>query len=68
VLFDIIDFHGGEVSAAWEDTRFAIRHFADIDRLVIVGDKEWQHGMAIFCKPFTKAQVRYFDLAKEAEA
>jgi SpoIIAA-like len=68
VLFDMTDFHGWEVSAAWEDTKFAIRHFADIDRLAMVGDKEWQHGMAIFCKPFTKAQVRYFDRAKATEA
>jgi hypothetical protein len=68
VLLDMIDFHGWELSAAWEDTRFAIQHFADIDRLAVVGDKEWQHGMAIFARPFTKAQVRYFDHAKAAEA
>jgi hypothetical protein len=27
-----------------------------------------QHGMAAFAKPFTKAQVRYFDRANAAEA
>jgi len=68
VLFDMTAFHGWEVSAAWEDTKFAIQNFADIDRLVMVGDKAWQHGMAIFCKSFTQAQVRYFDHAKAAEA
>lgn len=68
VLFDMIGFHGWEVSAAWEDTKFAIQHFSDIDRLAMVGDREWQHGMAIFCKPFTRAQVRYFDHAKVTEA
>lgn len=68
VLFDMNDFHGWELSAAWEDTKFGVQHFADIDRLAVVGDTEWQHGMAIFCKPFTKARVRYFDHAKTAEA
>lgn len=68
VLFDMTDFHGWELSAAWEDTKFAIQHFADIDRLALIGDQGWQHGMAMFCKPFTKAQVRYFDHAKAAEA
>lgn len=68
VLFDMTDFHGWELSAAWEDTKFAIQHFADIDRLAMIGDQGWQHGMAMFCKPFTKAQVRYFDHAKAAEA
>lgn len=68
VLFDMTDFHGWELGAAWEDSKFAIQHFADIERLAMVGDMGWQNGMAIFCKPFTKAQVRYFDHAKEAEA
>lgn len=68
VLFDMTDFHGWAVGAAWEDTKFAIRHFADIERLALVGDKEWQQRMAIFCKPFTRAQVRYFNRAKAAEA
>ncbi len=68
LLFDMTDFHGWEASAAWEDFKFGIEHFADIERLAMLGDKEWQHGMAIFCKPFTKAQVRYFDHAKAAEA
>ena len=68
ILFDMTDFHGWEASAAWEDTKFGIKHFADIERIAMVGEKQWQHGMAMFCKPFTKAQVRYFDRVKAAEA
>jgi len=68
LLFDMSDFHGWELSAAWEDFKFGIEHFADIERLAMVGDKKWQQGMAIFCKPFTKAAVRYFDHADAAEA
>ena len=55
------DFHGWTVSAMWEDTKFGARHFRDIERLAMVGETEWQHGMAIFCKPFTTATVRYFE-------
>ncbi|MBU0674469.1 MAG: STAS/SEC14 domain-containing protein [Proteobacteria bacterium] len=61
VLFDMTGFHGWEASAAWEDFKFGVAHFADIERLAMVGEKQWQHGMAIFSKPFTKAAVRYFD-------
>ena len=68
VLFDMTDFHGWDASAAWEDTKFGIKHFADIERLAMVGEKKWQHGMAIFCKPFTTAIVRYFEHADAAEA
>lgn len=68
LLFDMTDFHGWEVSAAWEDFKFGVEHFSDIERLAMVGEKRWQHGMATFCKPFTKAAVRYFDHADAAEA
>jgi hypothetical protein len=30
VLFDMTGFHGWEAGALWEDTKFAIKHFADI--------------------------------------
>ncbi|MDD3816324.1 MAG: STAS/SEC14 domain-containing protein [Desulfocapsaceae bacterium] len=68
LLFDMVGFHGWEASAAWEDLKFGIAHFADIERIAMVGEKSWQHGMAIFCKPFTKAAVRYFEQADAGEA
>jgi hypothetical protein len=68
VLFDMSNFRGWDAGAAWEDIKFDIKHFADIERLAMVGDKKWQHGMATFFKPFTKATTRYFDHADVAEA
>jgi len=68
VLFDMIGFRGWEAGALWEDVKFDVKHFADIDRLAMVGDKKWEHGMAAFCKPFTTAAVRYFDHTEYPEA
>jgi hypothetical protein len=68
VLFDMTGFHGWEAGALWEDTKFAVKHFADIERLAMVGETTWQRGMAAFCKPFTKAAIRYFEHADVAEA
>jgi len=68
LLFDMTDFHGWEASALWEDTKFAINHFADIEKLAMVGEERWQHGMATFCKPFTTATIRYFDHSETDEA
>ncbi|MBX0328443.1 STAS/SEC14 domain-containing protein [Oscillochloris sp. ZM17-4] len=68
ILFDMADFHGWDASAAWEDLKFDMRHFADIERIAMVGDKKWEHGMATFCKPFTRAALRYFDQTAAAEA
>lgn len=61
MLVGMHDFHGWTAGAAWEDTKFGARHFFDLERLAMVGETKWQHGMAIFCKPFTTAKVRYFE-------
>ena len=68
ILMTMHDFHGWELAAAWEDTKFGMRHFRDIERLAMVGETKWQHGMAVFCKPFTMAKIRYFDADAAAEA
>lgn len=68
LLFVMTDFHGWDAGALWADIKFATKHFSDIDRLAMVGEKKWQAGMATFCKPFTKASVRYFDHADAVEA
>jgi hypothetical protein len=61
VLFNMTGFTGWDAGAAWEDIKFDMKHFADIERLAMVGDKKWQHGMAVVFKPFTRATTRYFD-------
>ena len=68
ILFDMTGLHGWEAGAMWEDIKLGIKHFDDIERLALVGEKRWQEGMAMFCKPFTKAAIRYFDHADAAEA
>ena len=68
VLFDMTDFHGWTAGAVWEDTKFAMHHFSDIEQIAMVGEKKWQEGMASFCKPFTKAIVKYFDNSAVSEA
>ena len=68
LLFDMTGFHGWDVGALWADIKFDVRHHADSERLAMVGEKKWERGMASFCKPFTKATIRYFDHAESAEA
>jgi phosphoketolase len=44
-LFELTGFHGWEAGALWDEIKLDIRHFADIERLAVVGDKKWEHGM-----------------------
>jgi SpoIIAA-like len=68
LLFEMHDFHGWKAGALWEDFKFDFKHFRDIGRLALVGEKKWQKGMATFCKPFTTAKVRYFDSSEMDDA
>ena len=68
VLFEMADFHGWEGAALWDDIKFDLKHFSDIERLAKVGDKKRERGMSLFCQPFTTAKIRYFDHAAIAEA
>lgn len=61
-------FHGWTLGAMWEDVKFDLHHFSHIERLALIGEKRWEAGMAVFCKPFTTAKVRYFDESKADEA
>ena len=61
-------FDGWDAGAAWEDLKFGVKHFDDIDRMGMVGQKKWPHALAIFFKPFTKAKARYFDETESAQA
>jgi len=62
------DVHGWTLGALWEDIKFDVKHFSNIERLAFVGDRKWEAGMAAFCKPFTRAVIRYFDESKYEEA
>ena len=68
VLFDMTDFHGWDMGALWEDIKFDVHHFNDIGRLAMIGESKWEEGMAAFCKPFTKAKVRFFHHTAADEA
>jgi hypothetical protein len=61
ILVDLRDFHGWSPSGLWEDIKFDVKHFNDVEKVALVGDKKWEKGMAVVCKPFTTAEVRFFD-------
>jgi hypothetical protein len=67
VLAQFHDFHGWDARALWDDIKFATTHCTKVRRIALVGDRAWEKWMAAVCKPFTMAQVRYFD-APELEA
>jgi hypothetical protein len=68
LLVILKEVKGFTPAAMWADTKFGIRHFDDVKRIAIVGDTTWQQVLTGFAKPFTRADVKYFDHSDLAAA
>jgi hypothetical protein len=64
ILAQFHDFHGWDLHALWDDIKFSTTHCTRIRKVAIVGDKTWEKWMAMVCKPFTLAKIKYFDVAE----
>src|SRR4051812_12432149 len=61
ILAEFHDFHGWDAKALWDDIKFSTTHCTKIERIALVGEKKWEEWMAKVCKPFTMAQIKYFN-------
>ena len=61
LLLELIDFKGLTPGALWEEAKFTFRHYSDIDRVAVVGDNRVEKIITELAKPFTGAEVRFFD-------
>lgn len=52
----------------WADGKFDIKHPGDFSKIAVVGEKKWHAWMADFMKPFTSAEVRYFEVSERSSA
>jgi hypothetical protein len=68
VLFEMVNLHGWDFAVMWDDIKFDVKHFSDIRRIAMVGDKKWEKTMSLFAQPFTTAKIRFFDVAAINEA
>lgn len=66
--FEMEDFNGWEIGALWQDFKFDVKHANDFERVAMVGDKSWQEWMSDLMKPFTSAEVRFFELRDQDKA
>ncbi len=68
LYWEMDDFHGWTVGGIWEDTTFDVQHAKDFSRVAMVGEKKWEEWMTKLMKPFTSAEVRYFDIEEREKA
>jgi hypothetical protein len=68
VLCTMRDLQGWSAGAAWEDLKFDVKHFHDIDRLAIIGHSSLARLVAPISRLFTAAELKYFDIAQAEQA
>jgi len=66
--FEMDNFTGWDLPGLWEDLKMDTAHAKDYEKIAMVGDKKWQEWIAQFMKPFTNADIRYFDLKDKETA
>ena len=63
-LVEMIDLHGLEPRALWDEIKFDVRHAGQIERCAVVGDRAWEAWMTCLSRPiFFNAEIRFFDVA-----
>jgi hypothetical protein len=68
LIGEFVDFEGWDMHAVWDDTKFAMKHYADIEKVALMGYKRWEKCMAAICIRFTAAEVKYFELGDKQAA
>ena len=68
ILFNMHDFHGWNVAAAWEDLKFSWRHFNDIDRIAVISEENQESERSTFCAPCSSYKTKFFDRLNESAA
>lgn len=48
-------------AALWEDLKFDVSHYSDVGRVALVSSDESKEWLATIAKPFTRADVRFFE-------
>ena len=48
--------------------KFGVKHYDDLERIALFGERKWEEWMAMICEPFTRASVRYFESSEIEKA
>lgn len=66
--FEMQDFEGWNINGFWEDLKIDAAHEKEYEKIAIVGKEQWHDWVARFMKPFTNAEIKYFDIKKKSNA
>ena len=62
------NFEGWNRKGLWKDFKMDVAHERDYERIAVVGEKKWQEWARQFMKPFTNANIKYFEISQKEDA
>ncbi len=68
LYWEMEDFEGWQPKGLLEDLKFDAKHADDYKKIAMVGDKRWEEWMTSLMKPFSSAEIKYFDLSGREQA
>lgn len=66
--FEMRDFEGWSFSAMWRDIKFDFSNEEHIEKVAMVGDKKWEKQLTQLMKPFTDAEIEFFETEDRQKA
>lgn len=66
--FEMEDFEGWKPKAFWKNLKFDVQHANDFEKVAIIGGKKKEEWMAGLMKPFTSAEIKFFEINHRTKA
>lgn len=66
--FEMEDFRSNSIKTEWEDNLFIQTYKDRFERIAVVGTKDWHGWMCELMKPFTRAEVQFFEIEDQNKA
>lgn len=68
LLFQLEDFSGWDNKALWQDFTYGLKINTRVDKIALVGNKEWEAWVAKIVKILSHGETHYFSLDDQQAA
>ncbi len=66
--FEMEDFRGDSIKVQWKNLPFTTQHGHKLEKIAIVGNKEWQGWMKEMMDAFQTVAIQYFETQHQQQA
>jgi len=68
LYYEMTNYKGWTFRAFWRDLYMDLKYRNKVEKIAMVGEKRWEKWLADAIRPFSGAQVRYYNHLRKEEA